>query len=328
MGSAGGGSGSAVYSHVMLRARTIGLMVTILLFGGGCPKRAPVKRPPPELNGARLTGVWMGTLRDQPAPGVHREVRVIYQLKAHIATNKLTGTLAFRGALTTAYRGQLLCNRKPRAELKRAADITHGNFNLHQARWTLGEVKQDGAKHCAFRFPMAKTCTAQPLRDRGIGLRCGGLKLSLQPVVVTGVWAWNESHTDQAGDTVVKRQRFHLVQRGLNLTGYADDIRIHLSKDGQRYRCNGRMRYTQQTRHRLTGRLSGLAIRLRVVSTLRQRGPCAGNHTLPAELVGAWKPFEGQLELPIARGGRKLHRLPGLLPVGAPRPRRAHTEPK
>jgi hypothetical protein len=283
-----------------------------------------VKRPPPVLNGAQLSGVWMGTLRDRPVPGVHRELHVLYQLKAHVATGKLTGTLAFRGALTTAYRGRLLCNRKPRAELKRAADLTHGRFDLHQARWTLGEVKQDGAKPCAFRFPMAKNCTAQPLGDRRLGLRCGGLKLDLRPVVVTGVWAWNESRTDRAGDTVVKRQRFHLVQRGPDLTGFADDLRVHLSKDGQRYRCNGRMRYTQQSRHRLKGRLSGLAIRLRVVSTLRQRGPCAGTHTLPAELVGSWKPMKGQLELPLTQGGRTLRRLPGLLPVDAPRPRRAH----
>jgi len=290
----------------------------MLLLGGGCPKPAPVQRAAPILNGARLTGVWMGTLRDQPAPRVHREVRVLFRLEAHVATGKLTGTLAYRGALTTAYRGSLLCNRRPRAELKRAADLSHGRFDHHRASWTLGEVKQGGAKTCAFRFPMAKTCTAQPLRSGALGLRCGGLKLNLRPAAVTGVWAWNESRTDQAGDTVVRRQRFHLVQRGRDVTGFADEIRVHQSKDGQRYRCNGRMRYTQQSRHGLSGRISGLTIRLRVVAPLRQRGPCAGDHTLPAELVGEWKPFEDRLELPLTKGGRKLRRLPGLLPVGTP----------
>jgi hypothetical protein len=302
-------------------ARHLIILVSILLLSGGCPRRAPVKRPLPVLNGARLTGVWMGTLRDRPALGEHREVRVLYQLQAHIATGKLTGSLAFRGALTTAYRGELLCNRKPRAELKRAADIAHGHFDSHRARWTLKEVKSDGARHCAFRFPMAQTCTALPLRSGGLGLRCGGLKLALRRVDVTGVWAWDEERVDRAGDTVVKRQRFHLVQRGTDLTGFADDIRVRVSQDGQRYRCNGRLRYAQQSRHRLTGRLSGLTIRLRVVSTIRQRGLCEGAHKLPAELVGAWKPFEDRLELPLTQGGRKLRRLPGLLPVGAPRPR-------
>lgn len=310
----------------MIAARHTGLLITVLLLGGGCPRQVPVKRPAPVLDGARLTGVWMGTLRDRSGPREHREVRVLLQLQAHVATGKLTGSFAFRGALTTAYQGALLCNRKPRATLKRAADIAHGRFNTRRARWTLGEVKQAGAGTCAFRFPMAKTCTAQPLRSGGLGLRCGGLTLDLRRVVVTGIWAWDQERTDQAGDRIVKRQRFHLVQRGEDLTGFADDISVHVSRDGQRYRCNGRLRYTQQLRHRLTGRLAGLTVRLRVVSTLRQRGPCAGEHKLPAELVGAWKPFENRLELPLTPDGRKLRRLPGLLPVGAPRPPRTHTE--
>lgn len=319
--------GSAVYSFVMPSARHLIFLVPILLLSGDCSRRAPVNRPPLILDGARLTGVWMGTLRDRPAPGEYREVRVLYQLQSHVATGKLTGSLSFRGALTTAYRGELLCNRKPRAALKRAATIAHGRFDQRRARWTLGEIKQDGARTCAFRFPMAKTCTAQPLRSGELGLRCGGLKLNLRRIAVTGVWAWDEKRTDRAGDTVVKRQRFHLVQRGHDLTGFADDIREHISKDGQRYRCNGRLRYTQQTRHRLSGRITGLTIRLRVVSTLRHRGLCAGDHALPAELVGAWKPLENRLELQLAGDGRKLRRLPGLLPVGAFRPPRAHTEP-
>lgn len=308
----------------MAVTRHPGLWALILLLGAGCPKPKPVKRPPPVLNGAQLSGIWVGTLRDQPTKGVHREVRVLYQWKAHVATGKLTGTLAFRGALTTAYRGDLLCNRKPRATLKRAADISHGRFDLHRARWTLGEVTQGGAGPCAFRFPMSKTCTAAPLRTGKLGLRCGALKLSLQRVAVTGVWAWDERRTDQAGDTIVKRQRFHIVQQGDDLTGFADDQRTHISQDGQRYRCNGRLRYTQQARYGLTGRLAGLTVRLRVASTTKQRGLCAGNRSLPGVLVGSWKPFEDRLDLPLTKGGRKLRRLPGLLPTGAPPPR-AHT---
>jgi len=304
----------------------MGLLITVLVLGAGCPRRVPVERPAPVLDGARLTGVWMGTLRDRPARGEHREVRVVYQLQAHVATGKITGSFAFRGALTTAYQGALLCNRKPRATMKRAADIAHGRFDTLRAGWTLGDLKQDGANPCAFRFPMSKNCTVQPLRTGGLGLRCGGLKLSLRRVALTGIWAWDQERTDRAGDKIVKRQRFHLVQRGTDLTGFADDIRVHVSQDGQRYRCNGRLRYAQQTRHRLTGRLTGLTVRLRVVSTLRQLGPCAGKRTLPAELVGAWKPFENRLELPLAPDGRKLRRLPDLLPVGAPRPPHVRTE--
>jgi len=270
----------------------------------------------------------MGTLRDRPAPGVHREVRVLVQLKAHVATGKLTGSFAFRGALTTAYRGDLLCNHKPRATLKRAADITHGRFDKHRARWTLGEVKQDGAKPCAFRFPMANSCTVEPRRAGGLGLRCGGLRVNLRRAAVTGVWAWDERRTDQAGDTLVNYQRFHLVQRGDDLAGFADDHRVHISQDGERYRCNGRLRYIQQTRHRLTGRLAGLTVRLRVVSTLRQTGLCAGAHTLPAELVGSWLPFEDRLELPLTPEGRKLRRLPGLQPTVVPPSPRAQSEPQ
>ena len=150
-------------------------------------------------------------------------------------------------------------------------------------------------------------------------LRCGALKVHLRRVAVTGVWAWEEQRTDQAGDSILKQQRFHLVQRGAELTGFADDLQVNTSRDGQRYRCNGRLQYTQQARHQLTGRLTGLTVRLRVVSTVRKTGPCASERTLPSELVGAWKPFENRLELPLTKDGRTLRRLPGLLPVGAPR---------
>jgi hypothetical protein len=137
-------------------------------------------------------------------------------------------------------------------------------------------------------------------------------------VQVTGVWAWDDERTDRAGDTLIQRQRFHLVQRGAEITGFADDLRGFISQDGQRYRCNGRLRYVQQVRHQLTGRLTGLTVKLRRVSTLRRSGPCAGDHVLPAELVGTWNPFEGRLELPLTARGRKLRRLPGLRPLGAP----------
>ncbi len=257
----------------------------------------------------------------------HREVRVLYQLKAHPTTGKITGSLAFRGALTTAYRGALQCNRKPRAELKRAATISHGRFDTRRLQWTLGELKQDGAAGCAFRFPMAKTCTAVPSPSGGLRLRCGVLKIHLRPVAVTGVWAWEEERTDQAGDTILKRQRFHLVQSSGVLTGFVDDMRVHISRDGQRYRCNGRLKYTQQYRHRLTGRLAGLTVRLQVVATLRKGGPCASERTMPAELVGTWKPFEDRLELPLTREGRTLRRLPGLKPVGAPPASRPPNDP-
>lgn len=306
----------------MIVSRYPALVALMVLAQTGCPKKLPVKAPPPPVDGARLTGVWMGTLRDQPALRAFRVVRLLYQLKAHQATGKLTGSFAFRGALSTAYRGTLLCNKKPRAELKRAANIAHGHFDRRRVTWTLGDLAVDGVKSCAFRFPMAKTCTAHALRSGGLRLRCGKLQVDLHRVAMTGVWAWDEERTDQAGDTVKKHQRFHLVQQGGDVTGFADDVRVHLSQDGQRYKCNGRLQYTQQSRFRLNGQLTGLTVRLRVVSTLRRTGPCAGKHTLPAELVGTWKPFEDRLELPLTKAGRKLRRMPGLRPVGAPLPPR------
>jgi len=297
----------------------IGLLLVALLGTlPGCPKRTHTPRPRASLEPGRITGHWVGVARGRAAPGIHRLLRVLYRLKAH-SSGKITGSVELQGTLRATARKKLLCIGKPTATIHRTAEIAHGKLGKKLLYWKLAPPRAGGSKPCAYRFPSALECTARPAVGR-LALRCGALALSLRPARVTGVWVWNERRTDRAGDSITKRQRFHLVQRGDTVTGFADDIRVHVSRDGQRYRCNGRLRYTRQARHRLEGRLSGRNLSLRVISTLSQKGPCQGTLTLPSPLTGQWKPFEGRVELSFTEGGRMLRRLPNLRPVGIGEP--------
>lgn len=285
----------------------------------GCPKRSHLPRPQASLEPARLTGHWVGVKRGQVAPGIHRILRVLVRLNVHRA-GTITGSIELQGALRGTEQTKLRCNGKLTATIHRIAEIAHGKVGKKQAHWQLAEPRAGGSGPCAFRFPWARQCTVRPGVGEALALRCGSQALALHPARVTGVWAWDEQRSDRVGDTVIQRQRFHLVQRGDAVTGFADDIRVHISRDGQRYRCNGRLRYTRQSRHRLEGRLRDRALSLRVISTLSQRGPCQETLSLTSPLTGQWKPFEGRVELSLPDGGRLLRRLPNLQPVGVGQP--------
>ncbi len=294
----------------------------------GCSANAPVRHParaaPARLAASTLTGVWVGSLRDRPTPGIHREVRVVSLLLAHPTTGKVTGSFSLLGAISTARQELLACSRKTRAQLRLTASISGGRFDSRMARFTLAEQTWAGDKSCGFHFPLGSSCAAIPGAAGTLKVRCGALALDLRRTSLTGVWTWGEERTDPAGDSFASRQRIHLVQRGKTLEGLLFETLTHRSNDGQRYRCNGRLAYVQRARYRLAGSLAGLSVNLRVVSTLRSKTPCARTTTPPRKLVGAWKPMDDRLDLSQNPSGHELRRLPRLTPVLPPERPRPH----
>lgn len=299
------------------QAISLVLTVPVVLAALSCrpavaPSSAPGPRASASRGGADLTGLWVGSRRDQPERGLRRAGTLLLDLRSG-SQGSLGGSLELRGELGSVRGSEgetVRCAPKPQAVVTRTAAITGGRAAGGRLRLQLAKPDDAGEVACGARFPLGERCDGRGRADGSLELTCGGETVLARRVNLTGTWVFDEEQADRSGDTVVQRLRFHLVQAGDRLTGTVDDIRVHVSGDEQNFRCNGRLRYDRQARHRLEGKLQGRQVELRVVGSVPKSGPCQGELKLPDALSGQWKPLEDHLMLKIGDDERSLWRRP------------------
>lgn len=305
--------------HIALPA----LLLVLAAAAPACRPAAGTRTPPPRpLAEDGLEGLFVGVARDEVAPGIRRSTMFLIDLRPD-KSGRIAGRLELRGALgaeRAADGTTVPCAAgKPRVAVNRRATIEGGRLSGRVATLPLQGASLEGPAACAGSFPLAKACTVRQGSAGALQISCGGPTAPLRLARLTGTWVYDEERADRSGDTVVQRLRIHLRQSGTQVTGVADDIRVHVSGDGQRYRCNGRLRYDRQASHRLRGELRGRDLQLKVESSVAKRGPCQGDLTLPPAITGEWKPLEGYLLLKLGDDERTLWRRPPP-PGGTDRP--------
>lgn len=293
------------------------LLLLLVLGAGGCrPARGPSPaRPTLGTHAPRageFRGLWLGVRRDEPQPGLRRAGTLLVDLRPD-SGGEMGGTLELRGELGAARGSEgatVLCAPKPQAVITQVATISGGRAKGTRLALRLAAPEPSGEKSCGVRFPLATQCEGRGRDDGGLELACGGDRYQLRRISLTGTWVYDDERADRSGDTLVHRLRFHLIQNGDRLTGRVDDIRVHLSGDEQNYRCNGRLSYDRQARHRLEGRVQGLLIEVTLGDSVSKVSPCQGELKLPETLSGQWKPLEDRLVLKIGDDERTLWRRP------------------
>lgn len=294
----------------LTRKGLVPLALAVLLTAPtGCHPTRGARGPLQTFNSRTLTGSWIGERLDQPAPGIQRATTLWLELEAR-DDGTLGGHLHLQGALGSGIARTLMCVSDRRALLTRSAALRQGRFAKRSATWQLADLKLSGEKRCQGRFPLGARCQAEATGAGLLRVRCGEQTLPLRPVSLTGTWAWDEERSDRSGDTVIHRLRLHLAQDAAAIRGYLDDIRVRISGDGQRYRCNGRLRYDRQARHHVQGRLRGHRLSLQVTRTVPKNGPCQGRVELPPVLNGTWNPLQNKLTLTIGGDEHVLWRRP------------------
>jgi len=93
-------------------------------------------------------------------------------------------------------------------------------------------------------------------------------------LVVAGVWDSVRRDLDAEGDERIERQEWHLHQQGKAIEGFCLRSVTWSSLDGRPFLCNGRLRYTEISRHLLRGEAEGLRARLEVTSSWQAPSPC------------------------------------------------------
>lgn len=278
----------------------------------GCPPRGG-RTAPRGLDAPGLTGTWVGDRLDTLGAGVHRRTAVRLTVRAD-GQGGLGGELAVRGTVDAGPGKRLDCAPRSAAVVKRVATMTVGQYRPSLARFRLAEPSLEGVRGCARHFPFGRAaeraCLLRPADSGAVQLRCGGFALRLRRTSLTGVWAWDEHRGDRTGDTLREHLRLHLTQHGDRIVGFADDIRVRVSGDKQRFRCNGRLSYARQGRHELRGRLRGLRFGLEVRQTRASRGPCQGKLTVPGTWQGIWDPISDRITVTLGTDKRTLWRRP------------------
>jgi hypothetical protein len=292
-------------------------MLGLCLLGGavvsgasfGCRPATGARSAKLRLDAEQLSGIWVGVRRDAPDAGIRRATSLLLELEADVKGG-VGGSLELHGALGTGAERKLSCTKKRRARLALQAKLTQGRYETKSAQFRLGTPKADGEKACRHRFPLGQTCQAEVGEGRTLRVRCGQMELPVHRARLDGVWVWDQERTERSGDTIIRRLRLHLTQATDRLRGFIDDIRVRISNDGQRYRCNGRLRYEQQARHEVRGRLRGRRLTLDVRASVPKRGPCQGRVALPKSIAGTWEPLDDRLTLKVSGDERVLWRRP------------------
>ncbi len=291
----------------------LGLCVLVCAgFGGaslGCRPATGTRSAKLRLDAEQLSGIWVGVRRDAPDSGIRRATSLLLELEADVKGG-VGGSLELHGALGTGVERKLACNKKRRARLALQAKLTQGRYQAKSSQFRLGTPKADGEKACRHRFPLGQSCQAKVGEGRTLRVRCGQVELPVHRAQLDGVWVWDQERTERSGDTIIRRLRLHLTQATDRLRGFIDDIRVRVSNDSQRYRCNGRLRYEQQARHEVRGRLRGRRLTLDVGASVPKRGPCQGQVGLPKSISGTWEPLEDRLTLKVSGDERVLWRRP------------------
>lgn len=292
--------------------------VAIVSASQACRPAAKVENARNASLGSDLAGLWAGVRRDEPTGGLYRSTALLLDLRSD-PSGAVGGTVEIRGELAAKHgeEGKTVpCSQTPGVAVTGTGTITAGRLTKGGAWFNLAPPQLSDPAACGSSFPQQSRCELRGMPDGSALLSCGTLEIRLRRISLAGTWVLDDERADQSGDMATWRLRLHLRQSANKITGVADHIRLNVSGDEQRFRCNGRRRYDRQARHQLRGQVSGRQVHLDVGDTVQKVGPCQGQLSLPPTLSGTWKPLVDRLVLKVGEDEHSLWRRPPSLGSG------------
>ena len=133
--------------------------------------------------------------------------------------------------------------------------------------------------------------------------------------VVSGVYDWTLSTTDEHGDIYLEKEEWHLTQTGSALAGWYDRTVTVVSSDEQPYRCNRKLSFSKFTRVRFSGTVAGEKLEVREVGFEPGKpNPCDSGERMLVSYKGVAR--AATIELLWAPGaGQTLYRRESVSPA-------------